>query len=1268
MTILNSDDTALTWNSAELGNLLSSSRKSGRVIWMKSIAESTLISEMGRLRERAADLGLLVFALNPESSTREEQTISGVLDSYLRKVERREGLDDETIRLAELLHVGEHSHPRDPVPAGRLKSDTVGRLWTRLSQQIPAVLVALHVDQSRPSDLEELRHLARYVFSDPIEALTPEMSPEHQAHGALVLLDTGARALDVDRLPSLAEIDFDDASKEAVRSFLGREDVIGRFLETSGGDIQRLTDLIENLPATTEHLQLRRYAALDEHQRTILDLLAIAHQSLSPDRIQEALDELGVQGTSATALRELSSSNLIQKNVGAGEIRIRLMDSDLGEAIRHQLEIQARRSLHRALALAEDRLTEGQPDAPFLARHYLAAEELAQGVAFGLQATQVLIAEAAYEEALDIIDRVSSVLHKESIEEGESLQLNLLAAEAASGAGQHKRALQHLTMARQLTNDVPTICQVDVQIGHVSNRLSQFEDAIKHFEGVLSEDCAFAVCSDARIGRSEAWYSIGKHDRLVEDLEGLVVTLVEREGQDHTTDLHLVRARNLIGKVAIFRAQYDNATDLFESNRGLASKWGWDDEVARAQANLGVVALQRREHGEALERLNQALSAAGLRGSLSRAYCLVNLATVHQRQQNYSKALEACLEALRSSKTAGDDVAYGVAAHNLATIYQDLGAFERGRAIIDHLHERYEPEHRTLSSRWNRLVHGDLYLEAGMHERAIAIFEELVDLDDVAGLIYGPEALIRLAQAHLAVGHVERAREIMQQFQIGEENGDRELLELLIKLHDAEFALREGDFAEAVKLATSVRPELVSAGSQNDPARAALIAAAAWVELGREDDARKILETQANDIAEFAGRVPDSFKASFYAKPFNQEVIRKLRELEGDVPAELTRAPQVHEKTEVDEAQVATWRERYGKIVGEDSKLHHIFRMIDRVAPSDATVLVYGESGTGKELISEAIHEQSGRSSRNFVKVNCAAFVENLLLSELFGHEKGAFTGAVSQKIGRFERADGGTIFLDEIGDISPNTQVALLRVLQEGTFERVGGSETIDVDVRVVCATNRNLEELVKRGEFRLDLYYRLKGVVIDTPALRERRQDIPRLVRHFARKFADTTKQFSPEVIRFLASYSWPGNIRELQNFVKSVLLFVEGPVVEMRHVEDFKEFFISGEFDTDLPEIDVEVLDLAPVENLTAESGTRGQTYADPESALVEKIVREGMSISDLKKRLEIESIRQALVESEGNVTRAAEMLQMKRPRLSQIINGDNELTELKAELVS
>jgi formate hydrogenlyase transcriptional activator len=231
--------------------------------------------------------------------------------------------------------------------------------------------------------------------------------------------------------------------------------------------------------------------------------------------------------------------------------------------------------------------------------------------------------------------------------------------------------------------------------------------------------------------------------------------------------------------------------------------------------------------------------------------------------------------------------------------------------------------------------------------------------------------------------------------------------------------------------------------------------------------------------------------------------------------------------------------------------LEAVLEQVEQVAPTDSTVLIQGETGTGKELIARAVHNLSSRCGRPFIKLNCAAIPFDLLESELFGHEKGAFTGAIAQKIGRFEMADKGTLFLDEVGDIPPALQPKLLRVLQEQEFERLGSNRTHQVDVRLVAATNRNLVDMVKRNEFRSDLYYRLNVFPIPLPPLRARREDIPALVEHFveiyARRMGKQIDQISSETMSELASYAWPGNIRELQNFIERSVILSTGNVLQ-------------------------------------------------------------------------------------------------------------------------
>ena len=241
---------------------------------------------------------------------------------------------------------------------------------------------------------------------------------------------------------------------------------------------------------------------------------------------------------------------------------------------------------------------------------------------------------------------------------------------------------------------------------------------------------------------------------------------------------------------------------------------------------------------------------------------------------------------------------------------------------------------------------------------------------------------------------------------------------------------------------------------------------------------------------------------------------------------------------------------RFEQIIGTSPALESVLEQVEQVSPTDSTVLIQGETGTGKELVARAIHNLSARCGHPFVKLNCAAIPFDLLESELFGHERGAFTGAIAQKIGRFELADKGTLFLDEVGDIPPGLQPKLLRVLQEQEFERLGSTRTHQVDVRLVAATNRNLVDMVKRNQFRSDLYYRLNVFPIPLPPLRARREDIPALVEHFvdiyARRMDKQIDQISPQTMSELTSYEWPGNIRELQNFIERSVILSSGNVL--------------------------------------------------------------------------------------------------------------------------
>jgi nitrogen regulation protein NR(I) len=355
----------------------------------------------------------------------------------------------------------------------------------------------------------------------------------------------------------------------------------------------------------------------------------------------------------------------------------------------------------------------------------------------------------------------------------------------------------------------------------------------------------------------------------------------------------------------------------------------------------------------------------------------------------------------------------------------------------------------------------------------------------------------------------------------------------------------------------------------------------------------------------------------YITKPFEQEELKK-------VIAKATRAHDL-ERQNVH----ANFADGDGPpLVGDSPAMRSIYEIVGKVADSPSTVLITGESGTGKELIAKALHRGSSRRDKPLIKVNCAAIPKDLVESELFGYERGAFTGAVGSKPGRFELADGGSLFLDEIGEVPVEMQVKLLRALQESEFERVGGIKTLRVDVRLIAATNRDLKALIADGKFREDLYYRLAVVPIALPPLRDRREDIPLLVRHFIAKYDERlgkrVEGIEDEALQLLLGYSWPGNIRELENLMERSVLFADGPLILASALPDsLRE---KG------PQAPVPIAAMGPLGAIAAPSG-----------ASMKEIVRQAQA------ELEKELITRALEETGGNVTRAAKRLQISRKSL-------------------
>ena len=368
----------------------------------------------------------------------------------------------------------------------------------------------------------------------------------------------------------------------------------------------------------------------------------------------------------------------------------------------------------------------------------------------------------------------------------------------------------------------------------------------------------------------------------------------------------------------------------------------------------------------------------------------------------------------------------------------------------------------------------------------------------------------------------------------------------------------------------------------------------------------------------------------YLEKPFDQEQIHQI----------VAKAMLTHTLARRDARPEDTTVHGRFRLVGESLAIRQVYAVVEKVADTPSTVLITGESGTGKELVARALHDNSSRHAGPFIKINCAAIPKTLMESELFGYEKGAFTGAVGSKPGRFELAHGGTLFLDEIGEIPVEMQVKLLRVLQESEFERVGGIKTIKVDVRLLTATNRDLAVEIAGGGFRDDLYYRLNVVPIHLPALRERRQDISLLVDHFIARFNERLKKqitgIEPAAVERLVAHNWPGNIRELENVIERTILFCEGPRICL---EDLPADLGGGTLRPSQSDLPVVVSALPPP---TSPPPSAAPPVGEEVGSLKEAVRVE-------TERVERDLIQRALDETGGNVTQAARKLQISRKSL-------------------
>jgi transcriptional regulator with GAF, ATPase, and Fis domain/tetratricopeptide (TPR) repeat protein len=732
-----------------------------------------------------------------------------------------------------------------------------------------------------------------------------------------------------------------------------------------------------------------------------------------------------------------------------------------------------------------------------------------------------------------------------------------------------------------------------------------------------------------------------------------------------TTASTRLSGRNTIGKINLVEARWDDADAHFAEDALTASAAGEATAELRARLNRGIALISKGLLDDARATLERVLDdGARLGEDRARAYAFANLGVIAYRQHDYGSALASWDQAVRFRQTLRGRVATAHTIANLAELRLRLGLTEHA-------------EHAIAFGR--RLLVGASAPARTAHYKRVA------------------------AQIALARKNTELARREIEAAQADAEvSGDKDVLSAVlfvaarVALEDGDVARAAAAVAQAQQLATGGRADAEAAilrahelrargalpGAALDAASEALARARACGEEDLLAEIHTLLATLCRDAGDLqaaqshccraiavrdqvAAGLPADIRAAFLAKPEIVAVSRLNASLasasmEPDVEEETPRTQRLLPRVESGPAR---------EIIGNDPEIRSLIVAIGKVARANSTVLIRGESGTGKELVAEALHRASERASGPLVSLNCAALVETLLLSELFGHEKGAFTGAASRRRGRFEMADGGTLFLDEIGDISSRTQVALLRVLQEKTFERVGGTAPIRANVRVICATHRDLKAMVERGEFREDLYYRLRGITLEVPPLRARLGDLPKIADHLLGRIgierSETPKTIGTDALELLQRHRWPGNIRELENVLRAVSLFADGEHITasdlIDNVDDFRAVAQAGP--ASQPPLSLRP-SLVPAPLPSGVSGIETEGDDDASGALPDTEsgatsvayaqVRQGaVSLSDMKRQIERDCIARALAETKGNITRAAALLGMKRPRLSQLV---------------
>jgi DNA-binding NtrC family response regulator len=1193
------------------------------------IGKSRLLDE---LKRRVAGSGAVLEGRCRESAPPYQPVIE-IVEEALRGLDGNlglEGLHDRGREVLEALRGRALALPPSPATAPSDTSWQLRRL--ELFEQVASfladvararpVMILIHdVHTADASTRGLVAHLCETRIGAP--ELEGPRGPDERLWGLVLVTSRNHDAAWLEGA-SPERVPLGALDTEGVRAFLQSPEVVQFFAEATGGLPRALEALIEAQPTGADELIAARWQRLSSPAQSLASALVVFGRAAGIEELGRAA---GVSGDElACAVAELIEARFVGKRVVAGQLRLAFLRSADEESIGRTLPDEVRRPLHAAVGriLAEHGAA-GLEDAVALAEHLLHGRTGEDAVDAAVIAGERLEITFGYDRAIDLYRRAWTLTRRDEIQ----AVLEARLCELERLVGDYAAALQNAERLRQRRPDAEAVRRV-AQLHVLRDELEPALAALDQAAALADDKGDRAETARVRAARAEAHFLAGRHAQSKSDCADAL-----RLGEDDLEPAERLAVQNTLGKVLLAEGSYLAAADTFAANVREARTAGRAFEECRALYNLGICQLRLGNSGEAQLRYQAALKVAEAAGDhRNRAFCLQNLGVLAHWKNDYATALGYFHDAVTAFKRIGQRARLAWLALDLASVYLDLNAVERAQAMSGLAERLAQSEGSTPAAVAidREMLAGRILERKGELDRAEARFEEArrraADADEHEREI---EATLHLGRIELLRGDVERARHRTGDVATPASQGARARLLLL----QGELEVARGEALSARRVLLEAAELFHRLGDLEGEWRAHLhLGRAAAARNDRAEAERRFRAAKAID-ERVRERVPEEYRDGHGADPLRAELDRALG-LPRVVPLpQQTRGPRLVSATATTPEPAA----RYPRLVGKSARLQQVFGLLDKLAPHDSLVLIRGESGTGKELIADALQTYSPRRDRPFIKVNCGALVETLLLSELFGHERGAFTGAAQRKKGRFEAADGGTIFLDEIGDISPKTQVALLRVLQEREFERVGGNQPIKVDVRILCATNRNLEQMVARGEFREDLYYRLKGIQIELPALRERAEDIPLLVESFLARVAEerggdgARKHLAPEALQLLMSYSWPGNVRELENVIRSVSLFADGATIGIQDFADYTEVFRRVEAPLAVP---------APVAPVESDGGSAWS-----------RLGAEKLSLKELKTRIEIECIKEALDATHGNITKAATRLGMKRPRLSQLI---------------